>query len=123
MPSVGQVVEALTANRLNKTGRGKKYHFCICATNRLYLFVCSDKFPHDFPITKQECPGLPEPVSYISLSRKIFASDDTLRKGGAKLSCVVGDEFMKRFCDHIRNTPVLSDRDRIIILNGISCRC
>lgn len=121
MPAIGEVVRALTTNLIGKR-QGWKYHFCICSVNRLYLYVCEDEFLQDFPITHQECDGLPNQVSFISFSRKIHLPDDQLRRMQPSVSCTASDEFMIRFGAHVQTTPVLSERDRAVILGGIGPR-
>ena len=121
MPSLGEVVWASTRQRIGKPERGFKYHFCICTVQRLYLFVCSRGFKFDFPITKADCPGLPNDMSYLSLASYKHAPDHDLR--GVVSTCVVSDDFMERFRNHVLYTDILAERERDIILAGIAPRC
>jgi hypothetical protein len=94
-----------------------KYHLCVCATNRLYFFICGDRRDHDYPITNKDCPGLPNEESYISLNGHLFVPDDEMRSG--KRTCVVSQEFLERFTEFVRLSDALNERDRRLYLTGL----
>jgi hypothetical protein len=109
MPSVGDVIGIKTKNVIGKDS-AFKWYFCICARDRIYLYVCSRGYPGDFPITKKHCNGLEHETSYISVSRVIHVPDIKMRN--ATSACSVGDDFLRDLLGHVADLDVLSDADR-----------
>jgi hypothetical protein len=116
VPSVGQVLGIKTKNVIGKDS-AFKWHFCICASDRLYLYVCSRGYDGDFEITNEHCPGLHNAVSYISLSRLIHVPDVKMRK--ARHACTADTTYLQQFWHHVIDVDVLSERDRSIIVGGL----
>ena len=122
MAVVGEVIYAVTRKRKTNPNPGLKYHLCICATNCLYLFICGERKKYDFPIKKVECCGLPNEESYVSFNGYNFVPDHEMRSASREQTCIVSDEFIARLVEHVRSVPVLSERERQIILTGLSGR-
>lgn len=119
MTKVGQITKAFTSKLI--FGEPKyKHHFMICVNHRLYYYICSKKRREDYPITHNDCPKLPNDISYISLSRYYHVSDDEFKKMKSEHTCTVTDEFLSRFTEHVRNTPVLNERERKIVISGLT---
>lgn len=116
---VGEVLFAQTKLRKGNPQPGRKYHFCICNINRLYLFICSDKRKYDYEISNSDCAKLPNPVSYISLNGLKHVPDDVMRTSAPDLTCIVSRAYLRKFYDYVAVTPVLSDKDRRTILAGL----
>lgn len=121
MAVVGRVLYASTKKRKTKPTPGMKYHLCVCADNRLYFFICHERRDYDYPITKKDCPGLPNEESYISLSGHLHVPDDDMR--GADHTCTVSGEFLRRFTEFVRLSHALSERDRRLYLAGLMAHC
>lgn len=120
MATVGEVIYAITRKRKTNPNAGWKYHFCVCSRNRLYLFICGERKRHDFPITRADCCGLPNDESYISLNGYKFVPDHEMRDADHERTCIVSDEFIAAFAQFVRDVPILSERERRIILTGLS---
>jgi hypothetical protein len=115
MYRVGDIAAIKTRDVIGKDF-ALKYHFCVCARNRDYLYVCTRGFPGDYPITIDDCLKL-EHTSHISLSRVFHVPDQKIKR--SKLLCTVNKEYVKGFREHVSVTRVLSERDRKRILRGI----
>jgi len=117
MPNVGDVLGIKTKNVIGKDS-AFKWHFCICARDRLYLFVCEKGYVGDFPIKRDpHCSGLEYEISHLSLSRYMHVPDAKMR--GAKQACTVNDDYLREFLAHVTDLTSLSERDRTIILRGL----
>jgi hypothetical protein len=61
-----------------------KYHIYICPDDHqaghTFLFINSDGYPCDFPVTNKEYPFLTHPTSYVCCSSAIFYTDDQIAK-------------------------------------------
>jgi hypothetical protein len=116
---VGQVIGFWTEDVLNPSDEGGsyKYHLCVDAENGLHLFVCSRGYAFDYELPKSRCPGLSEPVSYVSLSRVIRRT--TIPKKH-RVACTVTDEYLRGLLDYLEDARALSPNDRWAIANGIA---
>ena len=68
-------------------------------------------------LLKNDCPGLPNMESYISLNGHLFVPDEDMR--GAELTCTVSQEFLKRFTEFVRLNNALNERERMLYLAGL----
>lgn len=120
MPKVGEVYFALTRKRIGNPEPGFKYHLCVCEINRLYLFICSDHYTHDFPISNVDCCGLPNALSYVSFRGIKHVPDDDLR--GAECSCLLSTDFIRKLHYFASYVPVLNEKQRRNIVSGLALR-
>jgi hypothetical protein len=112
---VGRVIKDVTDQGINPN-TSVKYHFCVCSINRYFLFINSRKFEQDFPLTRSDCPGMPNDISHISVWRVLQVPTFTKR---VKLIGAVSGEFLERLADHVRSCTVAREREKRQIIEGI----
>lgn len=115
MPSVGEVIAAVTKDVIGKES-ALKHHLCVCDRTHQYLFVCSRQYPDDFPLSLEECPGLELETSYVSLRKVSFAP--SLKN--TTLTCKVSPDYLKALFDHVLVSKVISPRDRNKVITGLA---
>ena len=118
-PLVGQVIRAYTEDVIDPADENgsHKYHLCINAAEGHHLFVCRQGFPYDFPLPQHRCAGLPEPVSYISLSRVILRRHFPKKH---RIACTVTDTFLRELLGHVEDARTLAPRDKWMISTDIA---
>jgi hypothetical protein len=120
--SVGEIVYAFVDGLVGAKKQGWKYLLRVCATNRLYMLVCSDRFENDFPISRAECNKLTVDPSWLSVAGYRHFPDDTMRRMKAERVCIVSDDFIKALCDHIDACDSLTARQKRALLSGLKSR-
>lgn len=116
---VGHVIGFWTEDVLNPSedGGSYKYHLCVDADIGLHLFVCSSGYAFDYDLPQSRCPGLPRPMSYVSMSRVIKRT--TIPKKH-RIACTVTDDYLRGLLDHLEDVRTMSPNDKLAVTNGIA---
>lgn len=114
--TVGDVVRAVTASAKFQ-GPTVKYHLCVCDKHWHFLFISSHEYAGNHPISDEDCPGLPNEVSYISFSPVLHQAN---LARGADVVCHVSDQFLRDLYGHAQISKVVTPIERRKILEGIA---
>lgn len=120
--SVGEIVYAFVDGLVGAKKQGWKYLLRVCATNRLYMLVCSNKFENDFPISRAECDRLTVDPSWLSVAGYRHFPDDAMRRMKVEHVCIVSDAFIRALHDHINACDSLTTRQKRVLLSGLETR-
>lgn len=115
-PAVGQVVGFHTRDVIGKE-EAFKHHLCVCAEAGIFFFVCTRQFEGDYPLSNQDCSGLANDVSYVSMSRIIEVKEYRGKRG--KVFCTLSDSYMGALLKHIEASEKLSTRHKKVAASGL----
>jgi hypothetical protein len=102
-----------------------KFHLCINREGH-FLFINSPKkkaYPADFNIPCSDLPFLdptPEGYSIISCNLVIKQTAQELRSCKAKKKGTVSNKILLRLIAFVDKTPVLSEEEKDVILEGLA---
>lgn len=122
--AVGEVFFFVT-DQATGHDRRDKYHILIDVCDGppqeyVFMFISSDDYGNDFPITVKDCPVLGYD-SFVSCGKLVRYDYNELMSLKIKPSKVtLKPEFLKSLHDHLNGHEVLSGREIIVAQSGLA---
>lgn len=112
-----------TTNKAKGHQERDKYHIFICNDDWqdgiTFLFICSQNYFGDFPITKAEYNCLPNEESFISCSDPVFYTPEELQAFSAKPIGRLTKDFMKMLANHLASSETMENRHIVRICKAL----